>query len=130
MAQQTVNCGTYPMDATGDLARIAFIKTNQMFGELFTLAGIPGQQQIVNVGTTPNSTPPGTVSNQAFPMINANFATLFSAVGQPTFQQVILMGGEPGMVVGQNAPVIGTGDPARTAWLKVNANFSYLYAVL
>lgn len=101
-----------------------------MFGELFTLAGLAGQQQVINVGSGPNSVPPGTPSNIAFPMINTNFATLFTLVQQPSLREVILMGGEPGMIVGENSPVLGTGDPARTAWLKINVNFSYLYAVL
>jgi hypothetical protein len=130
MALQHIFVGEYPMDAKGDLARNAFIKTNSMFAELFTLAGLTGQQQVINVGAMPNSTPPGTVSNKAFPMINGNFQMLFIFVARPSYQEIILMGGEAGMIIGENAPVIGTGDPARTAWQKVNANFTYLYQVL
>lgn len=130
LSLQLLKLGTYARDATGDLARVGFIKINQMFAELFALAGRTGQQGIINVGSMANSVPPGTVSNVAFPLINQNFSVLFTAVGEPAFQQVILLGGEAGMVFGQNSRVIGTGDPSRVAGEKINANFSYLYAVL
>ena len=111
------------------------MKTNAMFTELFGLAAI-GTPQIINIGTyQPGADPtvttvfpvlpikPGETSQSAFTKINTNFTALFVAVGQPAFQEVIKMGTE-------HRPVLGTGDPARVAWFKVNANFVYLYAVL
>jgi hypothetical protein len=129
---QLVNCGTHDCDATGDHARRAFNKVNQNFSELYALAGFPGQQQIINIGAqaTTNTPGVGTPSYLAFPMINANFTFLFTFLGTLPLMQVILMGGEPGMIIGQNSPIIGTGDPARVAWLKVNSNFTYLYEVI
>lgn len=139
MAQIQINLGTYALDATGTVARLAFIACNAMFTELFARHGTQGQQ-VINVGTYSAgldpanvlNTPvvPGDTSLVAFTKINANFAILFALTVSPGFQEVILMGGEPGMIIGQDAPVIGTGDPARVAWFKVNQNFTYLYAVL
>src|ERR1700683_1139279 len=134
-----IDIGKYAEDAKGTLARLGFINCNTMFTELFTIAGL-GAPQLVNVGTYAAGQSPsnllntpvaaGEASNTAFPKINANFAALFTSVNELGLQEVILMGGEPGMIIGQNSPVIGTGDPARVAWFKVNSNFTYLYAVL
>jgi hypothetical protein len=139
MAQIPISLGKYAEDATGTVARLAFIDCNTMFTELFGLASI-GTPQLINIGTYVAGQDPSNVlnmpvaqgepSNTAFPKINANFSALFTAVGQPALQEIILMGGEVGMVIGQNSPVIGTGDPARVAFFKVNSNFTYLYALL
>ena len=64
-----------------------------------------------------------------FELINLDFTTLYTAAGQPGLQEFILMGGEPGMIIGTGNQM-GTGDPARTAWLKFNANCTALYALL
>jgi hypothetical protein len=132
LSLQLINAGTRDCDATGDHARRAFNKTNQNFAELYALAGFPNQQLTINIGSQGTTLTPGvgTSSSLAFPMINANFTFLFSFLGTLPLMQVILMGGEAGMIVGQFSPVIGTGDPARVAWLKVNSNFTYLYEVL
>lgn len=139
MAQINISIGNYALDATGTVARLAFIDCNTMFTELYGLASL-GTPQLINIGTYIAGQDPSNVlnmpvaqgepSNTAFPKINANFAALFTAVGQPAYQEIILMGGEVGMVIGQNSPVIGTGDPARVAFFKINSNFTYLYAVL
>ena len=139
MAQIHISIGKYAEDAKGTVARLAFIYCNTMFTELFTIAAI-GAPLLINVGTYLAGQDPSNVlntpiavgeqSNTAFQKINSNFASLFGFVGQPALQEIILMGGEVGMIIGQNSPVIGTGDPARVAWFKVNSNFTYLYALI
>jgi hypothetical protein len=135
MPLQLINCGAADCDATGDVVRTICIKVQQMFAELFQLAGIttaPATSAII-VGPPPGNTltpGAGTISNVFFPWIIQDFNTLFTALGVPALQQVISMGGEPGMIIGQNSPIIGTGDPSRVAFLKCNSNFTYLYEVL
>lgn len=128
MSQQLINVGTYSMDATGWVLRTAFIAINAMFTELFTLAGL-GLPSLINVGSTPNSTPPGDTMPVVFNKINANMAALFAAAGHPAYQEIISEGGGPGMTIGQYSPVIGTGYPGRVAMIQTNNNFTYLYHV-
>src|SRR5277367_6473080 len=116
------------MDATGFVLRTAFIAINAMFTELFALAGL-GLPLLINVGSGPNSTPPGDAMPKVFNIINSNFGALFVAAGHPTYQEIISEGGGPGMVIGQYSPVIGTGYPGRVAMIQTNNNFTYLYHV-
>lgn len=132
-----VNIGKYALDCTGFALRTACIVTNEMFEELFSLQ-LLGAPQLINIGTYVFGTNPNDLTNNAVvpgdnaqvfcTKINANFTTLFASIGQPTLQQLILLGGEPGMIIGQDSPIIGTGDPGRVIWYKVNQNFAYLYA--
>lgn len=66
MAQQVINTGTFPNDATGDPAQTAFIKINSNFGQLFgTVAGLtfgppptpPGGTAVTIFGATPPTLP-------------------------------------------------------------------------
>jgi hypothetical protein len=144
MAQTLLNLGTYPCDTTGTNGRLGFIAINAMFAELFALAALSAPL-VINVGTYQAGQNPSVVTVfptiplvvgdtylTAFTKINANFATIFASgpVGQPNTQEVISLGGEVGMIVGQDSPVIGTGDPGRVAGAKINNNFTYLYSVL
>jgi hypothetical protein len=139
VSQIAISLGKQALDTTGTVGRLAFIACNAMFAELFAIAGI-GTPQIINVGTysaganssdiTQMPIALGEETLTAFAKINQNFTALFAAAGTPALREVILQGGSPGMIAGQDSPVIGTGDPARVMWFKVNANFTYLYAVL
>jgi hypothetical protein len=128
VALQLINVGTYSMDATGFVLRTAFVAINSMFTELFGLASL-GSPLLINVGSGPNSTPPGDDMPVTFNKINSNFGALFVAAGHPSYQEIISEGGGPGMVVGQYSPVIGTGYPGRVAMIQCNNNFVYLYHV-
>jgi hypothetical protein len=140
MAFTYINIGKYALDCTGFNLRQALILTNAMFAELFTLEGITPGPQVINIGTyaaginpadfTTNAIVPGDNALTFCTKMNANFTTLFAAIGQPTLRGAILLGGEVGMIIGENSPIIGTGDPGRTIWYKVNENFRYLYAVI
>ena len=137
MSQIPIATGGFTCDTTGTRARIAFNDCNLMFAELFGLAAL-GTPQLINIGQYQPGTNPldlsnpaivaGESSSTAFPKINANFAALFAFLGS-ALQQVILMGGEVGMIIG-TGQIIGTGDPARVAWTKVNNNFTYLYTLI
>jgi hypothetical protein len=139
MALTFINIGKYALDCTGFALRTACIDTNAMFVELFNDLGL-GSPQLINVGTysaglnpndlTVNAVVPGDNAPTFCTKINNNFTTLFAAIGQPGIRGAILLGGEVGMIQGQYSPVIGTGDPGRTIWYKVNANFAYLYALV
>lgn len=132
-----VNIGKYALDCTGFALRTACIVTNEMFEELFSLQSL-GSPQLINIGTYVFGTDPNDLTNnpvipgdkaQLFcTKINANFTALFTSISQELLQEFILLGGEPGMIIGQNSPIIGTGDPGRTIWYKVNQNFQFLYA--
>lgn len=137
MALVSINIGRYALDCTGFPLRLAIIDTNAMFAELFGLLAL-SHPQVISIGTYAAGTNPNDLTNPAITpgdtalvfctKMNANFTALFAAIGQPTLRGAILLGGEVGMIIGENAPIIGTGDPGRTIWYKVNANFGYLYA--
>jgi hypothetical protein len=116
MTQQFINTGTYPMDTSGDVNRVAFQKCNAMFTELGLAASIT--PQLVNVGVV-NDDGRGDTYHAAFDKINANFAAFFGLLNQP--QAPIRC--DPGY-----PRVVGAGAP--DAFLRCNAYFSYLYVYL
>jgi hypothetical protein len=135
VSQIPISVGTNAMDATGApyAPRLPFIACNSMIAELYGLAGLQNPPSI-NVGTYAVGADPANISNtailagetcaSAFNKINIAFSVLFSAVSS-SLQEVINLGGGAG--TGQ---IIGTGDPARVAFVKINNNFTYLYTVL
>jgi len=58
MAQETINIGGTPNDGTGDALRVAFIKTNSNFTELYSR--IRGSVPPTNVGSAGDL--PGTIA--------------------------------------------------------------------
>lgn len=96
MSQQVINTGVIPNDGTGDPLKDAFDKINTNFAELYSVPASPAP--IVNF--TSSTTPVyqiSTLYNSTLEIIN----------------------------VGDDAND-GTGDPLRTAFIKINNNFASL----
>lgn len=124
--QQVINIGLYAMDTTGTRFRPAMVMVNSNFALLSAAAGIP--YNAIKFGPKPNDNK-GDTFPVVFTKINDNFALQFNALGTPNLQQVISLGGEVGMIIG-TGQIIGTGDPGRVAFEKINSNFTYLFATL
>jgi|SRR5271154_4872744 len=122
MALQILNVGTVAMDATGTRLRPAFIAVNAMLAELYSLAGSPGAQPVINVGTKPNSSPPGDSMPTIITKLNTAMAFLFAAANHPSYQIVF--------PTGSSTRIIGTGAPGRYMAIALNSMFIYLYSVL
>ncbi len=116
---QTINVGTYAMDATGDPLQLGLIKVNQNFQALAGAVG--GNPVLINTGTTNQMN--GDDAPVFCATINTNFAYYFGIAGQPAYQEVINYT-PPGQ------PIIGVADPGRVIFLKCNSMFAYLAQVL
>src|SRR6202012_3746316 len=105
----------YPMDATGDRLWTAFTKTNANLVDLESqIAGF--SPTLVPIG--PKDARKGIPIDIAFGIINANFTQAFNLVG--TMLALTILNAPPVPLV------IAAGDAA--AFLKININFTYLYA--
>jgi hypothetical protein len=135
--QEVINTGLLPNDGTGDSLRTAFVKINNNFSSIFGIIGPtptptltpaviqtepviieaviePIQpQNIVNIGQfIINSTQ---IVNQTTSPFNVSYSS-----ATPTGEQEWINIGEQ--------PNDGTGDPLRTAFSKINNNFSNLFS--
>jgi hypothetical protein len=128
MSQEIINTGVLPNDGLGDPVRVAFSKINNNFINLNSIAG-------GNLATVSMADPMRTV----FSKINDNFSTIFTSVA--TSLATIESGNVNQMVVNYpslNQEVIntgllpndGAGDSLRTAFKKINNNFSSIFSIV
>jgi hypothetical protein len=106
---EVIKLGTDPNDSTGDTLKTAFTKINSNFSSLFQL--IPNSNVQITVDTL-NNVPVISIDDQSLQV------STFGTYGL-TNQQVINVGAVPND---------GTGDPLRTAFIKINDNFTNLFA--
>lgn len=134
MSQEIINTGRLPNDGLGDPVRVAFSKINNNFINLNSVAG-------GNLATVSITDPMRTV----FSKINDNFSTIFTSVATSlaTLESVnqSSSGNINQMVVNYpslNQEVIntgllpndGAGDSLRTAFKKINNNFSSIFSIV
>lgn len=134
MSQQSINLGTGVNTNTGDTVRVAFDKANSNFTELFAVIGpnLTGGwssntvQSVINLG---NTTTPSDSVRTGFTKINNNFSNVFAAITANAvtgLANISLEGPQETINLGAGANT-NTGDTVRTAFAKVNDNFSILY---
>ena len=139
MTQEVIDTGELPNDGSGDPLRLAFDKINNNFANLFSLT--TGNTEVVELidptGTTYSSQQTGgnvnigniyITNNYENPVAlynpNANIDPVahLEALTVPTGpigeQEYILIGAQPND---------GQGDPLRTAFAKINNNFTQLF---
>jgi hypothetical protein len=138
MTQQIIDTGEVPNDGTGDPLRQAFDKINNNFANLFALAPTASVELI-----DPNQFPEGdsNTTSSSFSgniTINANNIYLGSQLStiqsdptasMLTFTQPIGPYYNQEYINVGATPNDGTGDPLRTAFEKINNNFSNLFYV-
>jgi hypothetical protein len=145
MSQEIINVGELPNDGSGDPLRTAFDKINNNFSNIFSTMGSSlstvepveltldpvTSQNILNIGqviinstqivNTPapviTLTPPANLFSTSTPTRVQSYSTLTTAVPVGA-QEWINIGAQPND---------GTGDPLRTAFDKINNNFSNLF---
>lgn len=134
MTQEVIDTGALPNDGTGDPLRQAFDKINNNFANLFALAPTANVELV-----DPSQFPDGSSNNSNFSgniIINANNLYVGSQVpaiqDDPTAKMLTFS--QPiGPFYNQEyinigaTPNDGTGDPLRTAFEKINNNFSNLF---
>lgn len=138
MSQQIIDTGSLPNDGTGDPLRQAFDKINNNFANLFALAPtasvelIDPEQFPENNTNSANSNFSGNITINAnniyvgsqLPALHedptAKMLTFTQPVGPYYNQEYINVGATPND---------GQGDPLRTAFEKINNNFSNLFYV-
>jgi len=133
MTQQIIDTGEVPNDGSGDPLRLAFDKINNNFANLFALAPA-ASIELVDPSQFPDDSSNSSNSNFSGNItINANNIYLGSSV--PAIQEdptaLMLTFTQPiGPYYNQEyinvgaTPNDGTGDPLRTAFEKINNNFS------
>ncbi len=138
MTQQIIDTGEVPNDGSGDPLRLAFDKINNNFANLFALAPA-ASIELVDPSQFPDDSSNSSNSNFSGNItINANNIYLGSSV--PAIQEdptaLMLTFTQPiGPYYNQEyinvgaTPNDGTGDPLRTAFEKINNNFSNLFYV-
>lgn len=138
MTQEVIDTGALPNDGSGDPLRQAFDKINNNFANLFALAPTANVELI-----DPSQFPDGSSNNA-----NANFSgnIIINANNLYVGSQVPAIQDDPtakmltftqpiGPFYNQEyinigaTPNDGTGDPLRTAFEKINNNFSNLFYV-
>ena len=137
MSQEIINTGRLPNDGLGDPVRVAFSKINNNFINLNSIAG-------GNLATVSITDPMRTV----FSKINDNFSTIFTSVA--TSLATLESGNQSssGNVTNVNQMVVnypslnqeiintgllpndGAGDSLRTAFKKINNNFSSIFSIV
>ena len=147
MTQEVINTGNIPNDGEGDPLRAAFDKINNNFSNLFSLTSAnaeliegysstgsyigtntSGNIDNINIGNiyinindpnqTPFSQPPKLGKYQSAAAFAAAESTLTLMTGPYGYQEYINIGATPND---------GNGDPLRTAFGKINNNFSNLF---
>lgn len=136
MTQQIIDTGAVPNDGSGDPLRQAFDKINNNFANLFALAPTASVEMI-----DPNQFPEGDSNTANFSgniTINANNIYLGSQLStiqsdptasMLTFTQPIGPYYNQEYINVGATPNDGQGDPLRTAFEKINNNFSNLFYV-
>jgi hypothetical protein len=138
MTQQIIDTGVLPNDGSGDPLRQAFDKINNNFANLFALAPTANVELVDpsqfpdGISNTANANFSGNITINAnniylgssVPAIQedptAKMLTFTQAIGPFYNQEYINVGATPND---------GTGDPLRTAFEKINNNFSNLFYV-
>jgi hypothetical protein len=105
VGQEVINVGDAPNDGLGDPIRLAFEKINNNFANLFALG----------TSTTTITQVPVPIEDPT-----ASMLTFTQPIGPYYNQEYINVGATPND---------GTGDPLRTAFEKINNNFSNLFYV-
>ena len=136
MTQQIIDTGTVPNDGSGDPLRQAFDKINNNFANLFALATTASVEMI-----DPNQFPEGDSNTANFSgniTINANniyLGSQLSTIQSDSTASMLTFTQPIGPYYNQEyinvgaTPNDGTGDPLRTAFEKINNNFSNLFYV-
>ena len=137
---EIINTGDLPNDGSGDPLRLAFDKINNNFANLFAITAVEGElipveelvdEQIsgnvfsgnINIGLVANNVY-YTLPDSATPVQVAQFdtfayvANLITPTGPYGDQEYINIGAQAND---------GEGDPLRTAFAKINNNFSNLF---
>jgi len=137
---EIINTGDLPNDGSGDPLRLAFDKINNNFANLFAITAVEGElipveelvdEQIsgnvfsgnINIGLVANNVY-YTLPDSATPVQVAQFdtfayvANLITPTGPYGAQEYINIGAQAND---------GEGDPLRTAFAKINNNFSNLF---
>lgn len=137
---EIINTGDLPNDGSGDPLRLAFDKINNNFANLFAITAVEGElipveelvdEQIsgntfsgnINIGLVANNVY-YTLPDSATPVQLAQFdtfayvANLVTPTGPYGAQEYINIGAQAND---------GEGDPLRTAFAKINNNFSNLF---
>ena len=137
--QEIINTGLLPNDGAGDSLRTAFNKINNNFSSIFSLVGPSLSPSPITVQTEPVIIEPvvdpvqtqnilnigqfiinSTQIINSTPLLGTSPFTFSSTVATPIgSQEWINIGAQPND---------GTGDPLRTAFYKINNNFSNLFA--
>lgn len=137
--QEIINTGLLPNDGAGDSLRTAFNKINNNFSSIFSLVGPSLSPSPITVQTEPIIIEPvvdpvqtqnilnigqfiinSTQIINSTPLLGTSPFTFSSMVATPIgSQEWINIGAQPND---------GTGDPLRTAFYKINNNFSNLFA--
>jgi hypothetical protein len=156
--EQYINTGELPNDGTGDTLSVAFNKINTNFANLFSIinsyAESPISIQFVDMGDGFNSGDGDTLTT-AFTKVNDNFNKFFDILIQQfesfftieVVEEPTSFGIEPAFfsiepvsfsvasftssqeIINIGAlPNDGTGDPLRTAFAKINNNFTTLFS--
>lgn len=136
MTQQIIDTGEVPNDGLGDPLRLAFDKINNNFANLFALAPTANVELI-----DPNQFPDSDSNNSNFSgniTINANniyLGSQFTAIEEDPTARMLTFTQPIGPYYNQEyinigaTPNDGQGDPLRTAFEKINNNFSNLFYV-
>lgn len=140
--QEIINVGVLPNDGVGDSLRTAFTKINNNFSRIFGLVGDTSQPVTVYAELVPDPVPvvdPNQTQNilnigqfiiNSTQIINSTpllGATLFSSpVPYSLVSPAMPYGAQEWINIGEQ-PNDGEGDPLRTAFAKINNNFSNLF---
>jgi hypothetical protein len=135
--QEIINTGLLPNDGAGDSLRTAFKKINNNFSSIFSIVGpslspITVQTEpiiiepVVDSGQTQNILNIGQFIINSTQIINS---TPFLGTSPVSFSYAAAspIGSQEWINIGAQ-PNDGTGDPLRTAFYKINNNFSNLFA--
>lgn len=138
MTQEVIDTGALPNDGSGDPLRLAFDKINNNFANLFALAPT-ANVELIDPNQFPDSGSNSANANFSGNItINANNIYLgsnFPAIPEDPTAKMLTFTQPIGPFYNQEyinigaTPNDGTGDPLRTAFEKINNNFSNLFYV-